>query len=160
LGVIDRDKKSRLFLLTPRHRSAWWPVLVSSEPVTESVRRSCLSLGVVLCDPERFPLPSLLHIAAKPSADLYVSEELLSEIVRLGEPLCCSMQRRWRIDSAEGVIKLALDEPGAGAIGDLLFVQDQLSAAVRDYFDTHRPGQLERRGTELGNRLTASARVW
>lgn len=61
----------------------WWPVLVSSEPAAEAARRVCCDLGIVLCDPQRIPLPALLHAAAKPNADDYLSEATLG---RAGHP--------------------------------------------------------------------------
>jgi hypothetical protein len=70
-------------------RHAWWPVLVSSEPCTETVHRCCLASGVVLV------------------------------------------------------------KPGAGVIGDALFVQDELSVEILDYYDRYAPGELERRGLEI-----------
>jgi hypothetical protein len=42
-------------------RQAWWPVLVSSEPCREAVHRCCLAMGVILCEPSVFPLPTLMR---------------------------------------------------------------------------------------------------
>ena len=36
-------------------QAKWWPLLVSSEPTGEAVRRICCDLGVVVCDPQRLP---------------------------------------------------------------------------------------------------------
>jgi hypothetical protein len=80
--------------------------------------------------------------------------------VRLGELSCRTIQRRWIIDPEERTMALALDESRAREIGDLLYVQDELSAQIVDYYDLHRPAELERRGAELADRLAATARVW
>ena len=47
------------------------------------MRRSCVTLGIVLCEPEALPLPLLLRIAGKPNADEYLPETQLAELVRL-----------------------------------------------------------------------------
>jgi hypothetical protein len=140
--------------------ASWWPILVSSEPCSEAVHRSSLSLGVVLCEPSVLPIPSLIAVAARPAADIHLDDVLMAEVVRLGERMCRPMQARWRLDPAAREIRLSVDEPGATDIGDLLFVQRELTDAVLDYFDQHRPGDLEIRGGALGDRLLRRARVW
>jgi hypothetical protein len=141
-------------------RAEWWPALVSSEECSVSVRRSCFAMGVVLCEPVRLPLPTLLRVAANPMSDCHLDDRLLGEAVRLGERVCRSMQDRWRLDAARRELALSIDAPGADEIGDLLFVQRELSDALMDYYDSHAPGSLEARGSELGDRLRACARAW
>jgi hypothetical protein len=138
---------------------AWWPILVSSEPCSAAVHRSCLSLGVLLCEPSVLPIPTLMAVAARPAADMHLDDMLLAEIVRIGERVCHPMQMHWRLDTAGREIRLSLDEPGATDIGDLLFVQTELTDAVLDYYDLHRPGDLESRGGVLGDRLLRRTRV-
>ena len=64
-------------------RRAWWPVLVSSEPCSEAVHRCCLAMGVILCEPSLLPLPTLVRVAARPTADLHLDGRLLSMAVEL-----------------------------------------------------------------------------
>lgn len=160
LKTLDLYRGSAAHCPTATGTASWWPVLVSSESVNESIRRTCLSMGVTLCDPARLPLPTLLRVADRPAADMHLSPQLLSELVRLGERACRAVQARWPIDPERRTISMALDEPGATEIGDLLFVQDTLSDQLTDYFETHRPGDLERRGAALGDRLIACALAW
>ena len=115
----------------------WWPLLVSSEPAGGTVRRICCDLGVVLCDPECLPLPALLYAAAQPNADDHLSEDHLSEMVRLAEIACVPMQQRWRLDRDGRKICLSLDNINATEISDLLFLQDELTKDFLPAFDIH-----------------------
>jgi hypothetical protein len=141
-------------------RARWWPILVSSEPCCDAVKRSCLSMGVVLCEPCVVPLPTLLNVAAKPAADMHLDGGLMGELLRLGEKICTPMQDRWRANSQVRELTISLDAPGAREFGDLLFVQQELTDAVLDHYDQHHPGVLEQRGALLATRLEACARIW
>jgi hypothetical protein len=138
-------------------QDSWWPILISSEPVDESVRRACLGLGVVLCDPEFMPLPMLLYVASKPIADEWIDESALSELVRLAEPLVMPLQKRYRIDPDTAELRWSLLEPGSVEIGDLLYRQRELTADMFDVFDRECPGFFERLGVQLADRLYAAS---
>lgn len=138
-------------------RRAWWPVLVSSEPCCEAVHRCCLAIGVILCEPSVFPLPTLMRVAARPAADMHLDGRLLGMVVDLGERLCRSMQARWPLDPGRRQLCLSLDEPGPTAIGDALFVQRELTGDLLDFYDSHAPGELERRGRRAAERLGPAA---
>jgi len=165
VAVFDM-KCADLYKAAARHNAdgtrdaAWWPVFVSSEPAPEPVRRLCLSLGIVLCDPKRLPVPVLLRAAAHPEADMDLPETLLAEAVRLFEPTCRPMQARWRIAEDGRSLILALDEElNATALGDALYVQDELTEEVLDYFDRELPGRLESRAADLALQLDRRARA-
>ncbi len=138
-------------------RQAWWPVLVSSEPCSEAVHRCCLGMGVILCEPTVFPLPTLVHVAGRPSADMHLDDRLLEMAVELGERLCRPLQARWPLDSNQRKLCLSLDEPGSTMIGDALFVQRELTGDLLDFYDSHAPGELERRGRRAAERLEPAA---
>jgi hypothetical protein len=131
----------------------WWPVLMSSEPTSETVRRSCAAWGVVLCDPVRVPLVTLMDTASQPVADMYLPETPLSELVRLGGRAVAPMQLRWRIDRERHELCTALGSADAKAIGELLYLQDELTGDLLDMFDSHAPDYLWRRGAALADRL-------
>lgn len=133
--------------------ASWWPILVSSEPTTESVRRSCIAMGVVLCEPEWMPLPMLMRIAGKSTADMWLDEASLSEFVRLAEPLVAPLQTRFRVDTDANELRWSLREPTAREIGDLLFYQRELTGDMFDALDHKSPGYFERRGAVLADRL-------
>lgn len=138
-------------------RQAWWPVLVSSEPCSESVHRCAASRGVTLCDPQLLGLPALLHVAGRPDADMHVDERLLGQLVDLATPVCRPIQQRLRIDESSRTMRLPLDEPAARHIGDLLFVQHKLTDQILDHYETDEPGWMEARGEQLAGRLRAYA---
>jgi hypothetical protein len=139
---------------------AWWPLLISTEPCSESVRRCAMSRGVVLCEPGLLPLPCLLHVCAKPEAGLHISERLMSIFVDLAERVCLPIQGRLQIDAARHRMTWSLDAPDARTLGDLLFVQHKLTGQLLDYYDSCLPGRLEARGGELADRLRACAIAW
>jgi hypothetical protein len=170
-GALDKShvavfdlKCMDLYTAAVRHDRAsnrcgrWWPVLVSSEPAAEPVRRLCMALGIVLCDPARMPLPVLLRAAAHPEADLQMPEVLLAEAARLFTGPCRSMQDRWRLsDDGQWLMRAVNDQADARTIGDALYVQDELTGDLLDYFDLDAPGVIEKRAESLARRLTRSA---
>ena len=137
-------------------QARWWPLLVSSEQVGDTVRRICCDLGVVVCDPQRLPLPALLFAASRPNADDYLSEIFLSEFVRLAEVVCVPMQQRWHLDTVGRTVRLRLDNTDATEISDLLFLQDELTEDFLDAFEVHAPGELDRRASTLVERFEAA----
>ena len=137
-------------------KARWWPFFVSSEPTGEAVRRVCLDLGVVLCDPQHLPLPALLFAASRPNADDYLSEIHLGELVRLAETACAPMQQRWRLDIDARAVSLRLDDMDSTEITDLLFLQDELTEDLLDVFEVHAPGVLDQRASALVERFEAA----
>jgi hypothetical protein len=132
----------------------WWPVLVSSEPVSDSVRRLCLAQGILLCEPGRLPLPVILRIASNPEADLHLSETLMQEAVRLFEPCCRALQERLEVEDGGRAIRLSIaGYPTPRDFGDALFAQDELSADVLDYMELEAPGELEARAELVSSLL-------
>ena len=136
--------------------ASWWPLLVSSEPTDRAVRQMCCDLGVVLCDPQRLPLPALLFTASRPNADDYLSEVHLRELVRLAEAACAPMQRRWRLDTDNREVSLSLDNIDATEIEDILFLQDELTEDFLDVFEVNAPGVLDERASALAERFEAA----
>ena len=136
-------------------KARWWQLLVSSEPIGETVRRICCDLGVVACDPRRLPLPALLFAASRPNADDYLPETHLGELLRLSEAACAPMQQRWRLDMEGKAVSLRLDHMDSTEIADLLFLQDELTEDFLDAFEVHAPGVLDRRASALVERFEA-----
>ena len=70
------------------------------------------------------------------------------------------MQARWKIAEDGRSLSLALDaELDATALGDALYVQDELTEELLDHLDRELPGRLERRGTDLALQLDRRARA-
>lgn len=132
----------------------WWPLLVSSEIVPTPVRRLCCATGIVLCEPRHLPLPVLLRAAGRPIADDYLRDDLMGELVRLGEPACQPMQGWWRIDPGERKIWRSLDGLDAEDISDLLYLQGELSDDLLDALERDAPELLDRRAAALLDRLS------
>jgi len=136
----------------------WWRILVSASPAHDAVRALCFRIGVVLCEPSRFPLPVLIRVAANPAADDVLAEVKLRELLRLGEAPCQSMQARWRIVRDE--IRFRPSRWTKQDLEDLLWLQDELSDDLFDVYDTWAPGRLERRVAELQQQIRARERAY
>ena len=153
---FDFYRKAASEYLEQTAKARWWPLLVSSEPTDETVRRICCDLGVMVCDPQRLPLPALLFAASQPNADDYLSEVHLSELVRLAEAACAPMQQRWRLDMDARTVNLRLDDLNSTNITDLLFLQDELTEDILDAYEVHAPGVLDQRASTLIERFEAA----
>jgi hypothetical protein len=130
-------------------RERWWRVLCGTMPTGSPARATAASLGLLICDPSRLPLPVLMRAAGRPSADLHLPESLLQEIVRLGERAMRPQQDRWPYRPAIGEIGFRPDLWRENEIKDLLWLEDELSGCLLDLYDRYRPGVLERRAMNL-----------
>lgn len=161
-AALFHEKTLDFYCARPRNGGSerWWRLIVSSAPVTDdAVRAFCIHLGVILCDPERPPLPMILKIASRPNADMYLREMLLQEVVRMGELALQPMQDRWTYDPVAHDIRFRPQAlRNAGEICDLLYLQDTLGQDIYDLYKSHRPDILERQMIRMENNL-AKARV-
>lgn len=138
-------------------RDRWWRILVSASPTSEAIRALCFRLDIVLCDPQRFPLPVLLRAAAHPAGDEALPEVKLGELIRLGEAPCRPMQEHWRI--VDGEVRFRPRTWSRQDINDLLWLQDELSDDLFDAYDRFAPGRLERRIGDLSASIRARERA-
>ena len=138
-------------------RERWWRLVISSSPVSDAVRAFCIQLGLILCDPDRLPLPVTIWFASRPGMDQHLPETLLQEALRLGELAVLPMQHRWFHDSDTKHIRFRPQVLNADDIGDLLWIQHELGSDIMDLYELHRPGLLERRGALLYNEIRKSA---
>ena len=150
-AALLHEKSLDFFSAKPQEfsRERWWRILVSSTTVSASVRAFSISLGIVLVEPGRLPLPVVLRTASRPLADMYLREPLLQDAVRLGEQAQLSLQERWVYDTDADEIrfKSAIFEPGE--IQDLLWLQKELGSDILDLYDLYRSGALETRSEQL-----------
>lgn len=130
----------------------WWRILVSATPLPEGLRRMCFCGGTVLVDPEVLPLPVLTWTAGRCNADVHLPEPLLAEILRLGELAQAPMQQRWVPDGSGGV-QYDTTAWSEDKLGDLIYVQAELSGAVLDLYDRQGDHRLEYRAAQLRDRL-------
>lgn len=127
----------------------WWRVVASSTPVSDSVRVFCISLGLVLTEPDHLPLPVVLRIASRPGADMHLREALLQDAVRLNERALVPLQDRWRYDAQAEEIRFQPTTLSPNEIQDLLWLQEELGSDILDLYNLRRPGTLQRRAEEL-----------
>jgi hypothetical protein len=80
---------------------------------------------------------------------MHLPENLLQEIVRLGERALCCYQERWPYQSESRKITFNPHHWRDAEIEDLLWLEDELSNCVLDLFEKRRPGLLERRAAGL-----------
>jgi hypothetical protein len=130
-------------------KEKWWRILCGTTTTAAPVRATAMSLGLLICDPGRLPLPVLVRAAGRPSADLHLPEPLLQEIVRLGERALRPQQDRWRYRAHDGEIAFRPDHWKDTEIKDLMWLEDELSGHVLDLYERLRPGVLERRAANL-----------
>src|SRR6266850_1350378 len=64
-------------------KERWWRILCGTTGTAFAARAAAVSLGLLVCDPDRLPLPVLVRAAGRPAADMHLPEPLLQEIVRL-----------------------------------------------------------------------------
>jgi len=127
----------------------WWRFLCGTTPTPSAARAAAISLGLLVCDPGRLPLPVLIRAASRPGADMHLPEALLQEIVRLGERALCPQQARWPYCVRSGVISFNPAYWSDSEIKDLLWLEDELSGYLLDLYEKHRPGALEHRAMNL-----------
>ena len=150
-AALFHEKTLDFFCAEPgRFSSArWWRVVASSTPVSDSVRAFCVSLGLVLTEPNHLPLSVVLRVASRPGADMHLREALLQDAVRLAERALVPLQDRWRYDAQTEEIRFRPATLCPNEIRDLLWLQEELGSDILDLYDLHRPGTLEHRAEEL-----------
>ncbi len=127
----------------------WWCLMCGTSRTSASARAAAISLGVLTCDPTRLPLPVLVRAASVPSADIYLPEALLQEVVRLGARALCTHQRRWRYCHTSGDLRFRPQHWKAREIRDLLWLEDELTRYLLDLYEKRRPGALDRAAAGL-----------
>lgn len=150
-AALLHEKTLDFFCAKPGHfhTQRWWRIVASSTPVADSVRAFCVSLGLVLTEPGRLPLPVVLRIASRPGADMHLREALLQDAVRIGERVLVPLQDRWLYHAQAEEIRFRPAPLSPNEIQDLLWLQEELGSDILDLYDLHRPGTLERRAEKL-----------
>jgi hypothetical protein len=130
-------------------RERWWCAMCGTTPTERSARAAALSVGLVVCDPDRLPLPVLLRAAGKPTADLHLPDTLLQEIVRLGERALRPQQLQWSYYAHAGEIVSRPGDWTHSETADLMWLEDELSSSLLELYERRRPGVLESRAATL-----------
>lgn len=150
-AALIHEKTLDFYYTNPEQFSheRWWRILVSSNPVTHSVRTFCVHLGLILVDPDLLPLSVLLYTASRPVADMHLREPLLQDAIYLGEKAHLALQEKWIFNRQSKKIELDPNVLNSKDIQELLWLQKELGTDILDLYDLHRPGQLERRSQRL-----------
>ena len=103
-------------------------------------------------DPELIPLPVLLRMAARPLADEYFTDAILSEFVRLAESACSSMEVRYIPDGPDH-LRFDIRRFSRRDLNDLLWLQKTISSDLLELVHATSPGYFEDLATVLIGRL-------
>ena len=133
-------------------RGPHFRVLVSAGPVDDDLRRYCFLYGIVTVDPGLIPLPVLLRMAGRAVADEYFSDAILSELVRLAEPACASMELRYVPDGPDH-LRFDIRRFSRRDLNDLLWLQKTVSGDLLELVDVTSPGYFEDLASVLIARL-------
>ena len=128
---------------------SWWRILCGTTATASAARAAAMSLGILVCDPGRLPLPVLVRAAGRPAADMHLPETLLQEVVRLGERALCAQQERWPYRADIREIGFNPGRWKDSDVSDLLWLEDELSGCLLELYEKRRPGVLARRARDL-----------
>jgi hypothetical protein len=129
--------------------ASWKPIFVCAAAVNDSMRRLCAARSMILCDPQRLPLPVLYHHAIHPHSATQLPDTLSDELLRLAPRALGSLQQRYVPDLDADELRLRPSPYTPDEIDDLLWLQDELTDEVLDRYDRVAPGALERRAARL-----------
>jgi hypothetical protein len=149
------DRKTFDFYVGRRrggHTGSHHRVFVSSQRCPEALCKYAFLYGIVTVDPTRLPLPLLLRMAGRPAADSFFSDIVLSELVRLGEPACAPLERRYAPDGPHH-IRFDIRTLQGRDLDDLLWLQDTVTADLLELVDADAPDYFEREAQHLFERI-------
>lgn len=159
MDLLYFDRKT-FDLYIARHsageRGPHWRVLVSAGPMHDSLRRYCFLYGILTVEPNLIPLPVLLRMASRQRADQYFPDNILGELVRLGEPASLPMEGRYVPDGPDH-LRFNLRLLSHTDLEDLLWLQKTLTEDLLELVDYEKPGYFESEAAELIARLGLDA---
>lgn len=143
-------------LYVARHRAGetgpHWRVLVSTGPLDDALRRYCFLYGIIAIDCELIPLPMLLRMASRQSADQFFPDTILSELVRLSEVACGPLESRFVPDGPDH-LRFNTRVLNQADLDDLLWIQKTVTEDLLELLDQEKPGYFEDRAENLVARL-------
>jgi hypothetical protein len=156
------DRKTFDFYVARRraeHSGPHYRVFVSTEKCSALLCQYGFLYGIVVIDPTRIPLPLLIRMAGRPSADAVFSDVVLSELVRLGEPACASLEGRYVPDGPRH-LRFDLRSLDGRQLEDLLWLQESVTSDLLELVDAEAPGYFEREAEALFDRIGLSGPEW
>jgi hypothetical protein len=127
-------------------------IMASTQPFDPALLKYCYLYGIVAVDPRLFPLPMLVRMASRPMASSYFQDGILAELVRLGEPACGPLERRYVPDGPHH-LRLDVRLFPERDLSDLLWVHQTITADLLDIVDLEAPGYYEQHAEELADAL-------
>jgi hypothetical protein len=94
------------------------------------------------------PLPVLLRMAGRPTADMFFQDTILSELVRLSEIACGPMESRYVPEGTQH-LRFDMGKLTKRDLNDLLWLQKTVTDEFLDYVDQKRPEHFENRADEI-----------
>jgi len=127
-------------------------VMASTHSFEPAMLKYCYLYGIIAVDPSIIPLPVLLRMASRPVAGCYFQDGILAELVRLGEPACGPLERRY-VPDGPNHLRLDVRLFPERDLSDLLWLHQSVSADLLDLIDTEAPGYYEDRAEVLADSL-------
>jgi hypothetical protein len=122
--------------------------VASASPVDAGLHKYGYLYGITVVDPQLIPLPVLLRVAAKPSADVFIDNCLLADLVRLGEGACGPLERKYAPDGPRHV-RFDLHEFSSRDLDDLHWLHRTVSERLLEVMDLASPGHYEAKAERL-----------
>lgn len=129
-----------------------WRVLVSASPIKDALRRYCFLYGIITVEPDVIPLPMLLRMAGRPTADMFFQDTILAELVRLGELACGPMESLYIPDGSQH-LRFDMARLNRRDLADLLWLQKTVTEEFLDLVDQRAPSHFENRADQIITQL-------
>jgi hypothetical protein len=136
----------------------WWSILASAGEVSDAARRVAAHRSILLIDAQRLPLPVILHHVTHRNSRGVLPDQLRCEVTRLAPRALSALQERYVPDIDANCLRMSPRPYTCDEIDDLLWLQDELTEDILDYYETKAPGRLEFRRAEV-HRLLQTRRV-
>jgi hypothetical protein len=122
--------------------------MASTQPFDPGLLKYCYLYGIVAVDPGLIPLPMLLRMASRPMAGSYFQDGILSELVRLAEPACGPLEKRYVPDGPH-YLRFDVRLFAERELADLLWIHQTVTSDLLEIVDAEAPGYYERRADAI-----------
>jgi hypothetical protein len=131
-------------------------MVASASPVEPCLYKYGYLYGIAVIDPEMVPLPKLLRIAAKPNADEFLRNGLLSDLLLFGETACGPLEDK-SVPDGPHHIRFNVHEFSERDLDDLYWLHRTISEDLLELIDATSPGLYEAKADIIFDRIGVSA---